>query len=590
MEASQDRKARKQKTYGKSTAKRIFSTAFHKLSPDNGFSKKLLADPTKIPLPASRLPLTSLSTNFSGPSSPPLASRSVYSKSSGLSRDPILRDMNSAGYNESPRQLAVQGPRNDAGIDRIDDSLSRFFMGRLKKDDCTTSMANMDHRRTDSAGIGKSNQPVEQSKKFNDNSPRSSAGLAQRRVDALGNGNLCRQLTAQRFKSGITISELSGDFMKLSTNTADRDHNVNVNVAYSSQHQSTATGFSQQEGNLAHPELAKGSGCLVKGTGKAEGKPASKKISVRDIEHNFYKSQLAKLCSLSVNPDGPLEFQAWASEAARKLTVTKIAEASYGEVYRLRPKHGTGAEAKDCHSVVKVVAIQPFRMPKNSKLKKSQMSPVNEIISEVEIMDRMADIPGFVVFKGLHVIQGKLAKQYVDAWTVFHNADPSRSLFPNPNNKSTYPSDQLWAVIEMEDAGDELSDVPVSNFIQAWDIFWGVTLALAKGEEMARFEHRDLHIGNVCVTKTRPSIKENSALISTLSSEKFGLSGLTTTIIDYTLSRTDANESNISSGEGQTRVIFTDLDRDRALFEAEGDYQYDIYRITAFRPAATFIG
>jgi serine/threonine-protein kinase haspin len=186
---------------------------------------------------------------------------------------------------------------------------------------------------------------------------------------------------------------------------------------------------------------------------------------------------------------------------------------------------------------------------------------------------------------GLHVVQGKLAKQYVDAWTIFHNIDPSRSLFPNPNNKSTYPSDQLWAVIEMEDAGDELSDVPVSNFIQAWDIFWGVTLALAKGEEMARFEHRDLHIGNICITKVKPFIGENSASISTLSSQKFGLSGFTTTVIDYTLSRTDANESNVGNGGGQGRVIFTDLDRDKTLFEAVGEYQYDIYRMSVLPPS-----
>jgi hypothetical protein len=217
-------------------------------------------------------------------------------------------------------------------------------------------------------------------------------------MNPVGNGKLRHQLTAQRSKNGISISELSDNLMKLSTRTADQDHGLNA--TYSSQYQSSTTSFSQQEGNMADPRLAKSSGCLAKGDRKAERKLVSKKITARKTELNFYESQLAKLCSLSVNPDGPLEFQAWANKAARKLTVLKIAEASYGEVYRLRPKHGTGTETKDCHSVVKVIAIQPFRMPKNSKLKKSQMSPIHEIISEVEIMDRMADIPGFVVFKG----------------------------------------------------------------------------------------------------------------------------------------------------------------------------------------------
>ena len=130
----------------------------------------------------------------------------------------------------------------------------------------------------------------------------------------------------------------------------------------------------------------------------------------------------------------------------------------------------------------------------------------------------------------------------------------------------------------MEDAGDELSDVMVERYTQAWDIFWGVTLALAKGEDNARFEHRDLHTGNICISKLNTATQADY----TTGPDpywKFGLSGFRTTIIDYTLSRVAIEEVDITLGVEETRVICTDLSKDKALFESKGTYQYDVYRM-----------
>ena len=76
---------------------------------------------------------------------------------------------------------------------------------------------------------------------------------------------------------------------------------------------------------------------------------------------------------------------------------------------------------------------------------------------------------------------------------------------------------QLWAVIEMEDAGVDLEGCDVVGvgrdddrhdeknskiggvdgdegwgIFGVWDVFWGVSSALAKGEKEARFEVRQL--------------------------------------------------------------------------------------------------
>ena len=87
---------------------------------------------------------------------------------------------------------------------------------------------------------------------------------------------------------------------------------------------------------------------------------------------------------------------------------------------------------------------------------------------------------------------------------------------------------QLWCVVEMADAGVSVEDLVrrgkigvhtvsmpkadrtsgkrqderrrwVAAVEKAWDVVWQVVRALACGEAYAGFEHRDLHLGNLCV-------------------------------------------------------------------------------------------
>ena len=110
-------------------------------------------------------------------------------------------------------------------------------------------------------------------------------------------------------------------------------------------------------------------------------------------------------------------------------------------------------------------------------------------------------------------------------------------------------------------------------------MFWGVVIALAKGEDAVGFEHRDLHMGNICVSK-RNRLSSNHVggdpghIDPTL---KLGFTGIETTLIDYTISRAEIAQGR---GDDDGDVAFLDLEKDLSIFrgDAEVEYQYEIYR------------
>lgn len=90
---------------------------------------------------------------------------------------------------------------------------------------------------------------------------------------------------------------------------------------------------------------------------------------------------------------------------------------------------------------------------------------------------------------------------------------------------------------------------------------------MAVAEESLKFEHRDLHWGNVLLN----TVEKNKIITFYLDGKphSFTSFGVEATIIDFTLSRI----------EDDGVVIFNDLSLDPDLFTAEGDYQFEVYRL-----------
>lgn len=162
----------------------------------------------------------------------------------------------------------------------------------------------------------------------------------------------------------------------------------------------------------------------------------------------------------------------WADILDEEWGLEKIAESSYAEVYKVSNSEGT--------SVLKVMALKP---PTGPGSQRETAVDVKSVVSEVLIMNMMAEIPGFLEFKGAHIIEGKPPNTIRGAYDA--HAAKSGSEFPKPGS---YHKDQLFLALELGDAGTDIEHFSVTNVSQIWDIFFGVVIALSHGEELASFE------------------------------------------------------------------------------------------------------
>ena len=153
--------------------------------------------------------------------------------------------------------------------------------------------------------------------------------------------------------------------------------------------------------------------------------------------------------------------------------------------------------------------------------KDAYKSVVADVLSEVKLLQNLNYIPGFTNFRDLTVLQGRPSSSFNNAWKSWNKSRPrgKKSYFPDPSKKTSYDETQLWAVIEMQDAGMDCEKLMEAEGLgtiwELWDVFWGVCLSVAKAEEACQFEHRDLHMGNICVRSSRaknnvmqPAIKD----------------------------------------------------------------------------------
>ena len=257
--------------------------------------------------------------------------------------------------------------------------------------------------------------------------------------------------------------------------------------------------------------------------------------------------------------------------------MVKLAEGSYGEVYKLleKSKGTTASSVLDDHGGC-IFKIVPLHGRPGTGSKNANATSIAAIVRESKLLKTMDVVPGFTRFRKLHVLRGTYPDSFIEAFRDFKDEGGDCSN----KDPSHFSPKQLFAAIEMDDAGTDLDSLRKPSVFQVHDIFWSVVILLANAEEQVEFEHRDLHVGNICI---KPWVVDGTVdipnnLVSTMLAAPgslLGLSGIRTTIIDYTLSRA-------ALGLEQADIIF-DPFKDASVFLARGKSledtrQFDNYR------------
>ncbi|KAJ5710374.1 hypothetical protein N7488_004530 [Penicillium malachiteum] len=312
---------------------------------------------------------------------------------------------------------------------------------------------------------------------------------------------------------------------------------------------------------------------------------------IHDPKANTYvrpilNEALSPLASQSIQ-----KFSTWASRSATMFDVEKLAEGSYGEVYKLRLREEGTRPAVSKSKLAKLTAygdgvfkVVPLRAQRGLGSKK--FTTIDEIASEVKMLKYLDPIPGFARFREIHVVQGRFPDSFQSAWDYYKETRDD-CLNPDPANKKAYPDTQLWAIVEMDDAGCELEKFSWSSVFQIYDIFWGVAMALARAEEYALFEHRDLHLGNVCIRSKRSNGSmdppTDMEIARRNSPSGFGISALETTIIDYSLSRAELRLADLPDDSNSVvESASSDLDK-KQIFDAIGQDEDEILLRDTYR-------
>lgn len=261
----------------------------------------------------------------------------------------------------------------------------------------------------------------------------------------------------------------------------------------------------------------------------------------------------------------------------------KIGEGVYGEVFLWRDRDGrarvlkivpiagtlkvNGESQKDFHEIISEIVIAM----ELSALR----APIAEINrhfddgKDVEALDLHSIENATDVFNevlAVRCVYGSYPARLLDLWDLYDECKGSEN-----DNPAILPVDQQFIVLELANAGQDLESYQFNNAEQAYALFLQVAYGLAVAEEAFQFEHRDLHWGNVLIA---PTEQKYATFVLRGRSHRVARCGVAATIIDYSLSRV-----SLPLAGGDCAALYNDLATDDSLFEAVGDYQFEVYRL-----------
>ncbi|VDO03386.1 unnamed protein product [Rodentolepis nana] len=270
------------------------------------------------------------------------------------------------------------------------------------------------------------------------------------------------------------------------------------------------------------------------------------------LNHSFTSDPRTKLLELC----GQTEVKSMSSffDAECLENIIKIGEGVYGEVFQSNKS-----------SVIKIFPIDgSFTVNGERQMESYRVFPevfISKQLTELGFKYRQNRAVNFIQLRRCAVVNGKWPQELVKAWKKYEavNGSDNECL-------DFLPETQEWMVLEFDYAGKPLGTFKFTSYREAHSVIEQIALSLAAAESALQFEHRDLHWLNVLVkptkqTKLRYRVDGLSYSVQT--------EGIQVCIIDFTVSRL-CRDGN---------VVYVDMSNSPEIFECEGDYQFEIYRM-----------
>lgn len=288
-------------------------------------------------------------------------------------------------------------------------------------------------------------------------------------------GAATRQINVYGRRHKRVVSR-SGRIEDENESTESRDSERNTSTPHTSGRLGGLSGLGSLTGlfaglNIGGPNRRRSGDDVSKTVATSEPDEESRKETVQtdELTQAPFSNQSALDSVLeTTNQRGPLDFGLHISHLCKCRTLSKLGEASYSEVFLLDGEPRT---------VVKVIPLY-ISTPVQAQ------SAVTDVHREMSIMKTLAHLDGFVKLQGMHIVRGEYPTELLDAWDDFREAYPKR----NENSRPAYNVDQLYALLLMDDGGEELEQANLT-WVEAAGVFWQVAGALAAAEDLG-FEVR----------------------------------------------------------------------------------------------------